>query len=101
MPASPAFFKKPPTAPRAALQSVAPIPPCNVTDHAASLDHVVKWNEAGIIVVVLYYPAFASALVRYISSAKSIPFPCPADHARYLGFLNLVSTFWFDHQFSF
>ena len=93
MPASPAFFKKPPTAPRAALQSAAPPPPCDVTDHAASLNHAVKRNEAGVIIAVLRYPAFASALVGYISSAKSIPFPCPADRARYLGFLNLVSTF--------
>ena len=101
MPSPPAFLKKPPTAPRAALALSTPVSaPADPPDYAAQLNSAVKRNEAGIITVVLCYPAFASALLGYVSSAKALPFPLPADRARYLGSLNLVSTrprLWLPH----
>ena len=96
MPSPPVFSKKPPTAPRAVLALLTPVP-ADPLDYTAQLNGTVKRNEAGVITAVLRYPAFASALLGYISSAKSLPFPLAADRARYLGFLNLVSTcphFW-------
>ena len=93
MPPSPVFSKKPPTAPCAVLVLVTPVSaPPDPPDYVAQLNSAVKCNEAGIIIAVLCYPAFAGALLGYISSAKSLPFPLPADWACYLGFLNLVST---------
>ena len=93
MPSPPAFSKKPPTAPHAVLVLSTPVSaPADPPDYAAQLNSAVKRNEAGIITAVLRYLAFASALLGYVSSTKSLPFPLPADRARYLGFLNLVST---------
>ena len=93
MPSPSAFFKKPPTAPRAVLQLSTPASaPVDPPDYASQFNSAVKRNESGVIIAVLRYPAFASTLLGYISSVKSLPFPLPADQARYLGFLNLVSA---------
>ena len=95
MPSPFAFLKKPPTAPHAVLQFLTPASaPIDPPDYAAQFNSAVKHNESSVIIAVLCYPAFASALLGYISSAKSLPFPLPADRARYLGFLNLVSALY-------
>ena len=93
MPLPPAFLKKPPTAPCTVLQlSMSAPASANPPDHVAQLNSAIKHNKASVITAVLCYPTFASVLLGYISAAKSLPFPLPANWACYLGFLNLVST---------
>ena len=91
------FFRKPPTAPYAALQPLAAALSSNPPDYAVQLNGTGKQNKPStIITTILCCLAFTSTLLGYILAAKSLPFPLPA-WAQYLDFLNLIHTISSNH----
>ncbi|KNZ76513.1 hypothetical protein J132_10221 [Termitomyces sp. J132] len=78
---------KPPTAPCAAIDAMLPFlnePP----DYVALCNGAVKQNGAGVIIAILHYPPFTSAIVGTWSMAQMLP--SSANWAHYLGLLNLT-----------
>ncbi|KAG5349376.1 hypothetical protein C0989_004293 [Termitomyces sp. Mn162] len=77
-----------PTAPcaAAALPTVSSEPPI----HVALINCSVKQSANDVIVAILYYPAFASALLGHISTAKALPIGA-ADCTHFISAINLMS----------
>ncbi|KAG5717661.1 hypothetical protein E4T56_gene18048 [Termitomyces sp. T112] len=83
----PTSLCKPPTAPHAATAAMLPSPN-KPPNYVALCNGTVKWNSAGIIIAILHYPPFTSAIVGAWSMAQMLP--SSANWAHYLGLLNLT-----------
>ncbi|KAG5715373.1 hypothetical protein E4T56_gene8276 [Termitomyces sp. T112] len=84
----PTSFHKPSTAPYATIAVILPSPN-KPPNYVALCNGTVKRNGAGIIIVILHYPPFTSAIVGTWSMAQMLL--SSADQAHYLGLLNLAN----------
>ncbi|KAG5330995.1 hypothetical protein C0989_008446 [Termitomyces sp. Mn162] len=83
----PTSLRKPPTAPCAVTAAMSPSPN-EPPNYVALCNGTVKQNGAGIIIAILHYPPFTSAIVSAWSTAQMLP--SSADQACYFGLLNLT-----------
>ncbi|KAG5733791.1 hypothetical protein E4T56_gene8171 [Termitomyces sp. T112] len=91
-------FHKPPTAPCAAIAAM-PSSHHEPPDYIALCNGIVKWNSAGVIIAILHYPPFTSAIVGTWSTAQALP--SSADWACYFGLLDLISFLFFSLHLSY
>ncbi|KNZ71507.1 hypothetical protein J132_09405 [Termitomyces sp. J132] len=83
----PTSFCKPPTAPYATMAAMPPSPN-KPPNYVTLCNDMVKQNGAGIIIAILHYPPFSSAIVGMWSMAQMLP--SSANWVHYFGLLNLT-----------
>ncbi|KNZ75368.1 hypothetical protein J132_03499 [Termitomyces sp. J132] len=87
MPSLTSPFHKLPTTLHTA--TALPAAPSELLCHVALFNHSVKQSGNNAIVAVLHNPAFASALLGHISTAKALLFGA-ADHTHFISAVNMV-----------